>query len=94
MAIVLKGILISINKLQTMQNKSLTFSLYLDRLTATNKLHTHLNILKVSDLYKCTVLSFVNYTHLGKCPQIFENFFDENIAIMIYVNKTVNYTTS
>ena len=71
-----------------MQHKMLKLLLHLDRLTPTNKLHKHLNILKVSDLYKCSVLSFVNDKQLGKCPEIFENYFEKtNIAIMICVRK-------
>ena len=60
-----------------MQNKLLKLLLHLDRLTPTNKLHKHLNILKISDLCKCSVLSFVNDTQLGECPEIFENYFEK-----------------
>ena len=78
----------NINKLQTMQNIPLKLLLHLDRLTTNNKLHKHLNIRKISDLYKCSVLPFVNDTQLGKCPEIFENYFEKkNIAIMIYDKK-------
>ena len=67
----------NIDKLQTMHNKLLRLLLHSDRLTPTNKLHRHMNILKISDLYKCSVLSFVNDTQLGKCPEIFENYFEK-----------------
>ena len=60
-----------------MQNKILKLLLHLDRITPINNLHKHLNILKISDLYKCSVLSFVNDTQLGKCPEIFENYFEK-----------------
>ena len=60
-----------------MQNKLLKLLLHSDRLTPTNKLHKHLNILKISDLYKCSILSFVNDTQLGKCPEIFEYYFEK-----------------
>ena len=68
----------NINTLQTMHNKLLKLLLHLDRLTPTNRLYKHLYILKISDLYKCKVLSFVNETQLGKCPEIFENYFEKN----------------
>ena len=54
----------NMNKIQTMQNKLLKLLLQLDRLTLTNVLHKNLNILKISDLYKCSVLSFVNDTQI------------------------------
>ena len=52
-------------KIQTMQNKLLQLLLQLYRLTPTSVLHTNLNILKINDLYKCSVLSFVNDTQIG-----------------------------
>ena len=63
------------NKLQTMQNKLLKLLLQLERLTPTKKLHKDLNVLKINDLYKCNVLSFVNDTLMRKCPEIFETYF-------------------
>ena len=65
----------NVNKIQTMQNKLLKLLLQLDRLTPTNILHKNLNILKINDLYKCSILSFVNNTQIGKCPRIFEKYF-------------------
>ena len=47
-----------------MQKKLLRLLLHLDRLTPTNKLHKHLKILKISDLYKCSVLSLSGVPHL------------------------------
>ena len=58
-----------------MQNKLLKLLLQLDRLTPTNILHKNLNILKINDLYKCSILSFINDTQIGKCPRIFEKYF-------------------
>ena len=60
-----------------MQNKLLKLLLHLDRLTPTNELNKHLNILNISDLYKCSVLSFVNDIQPGICPEIFENYFEK-----------------
>ena len=42
----------NIGKIQTMQNKLMKLLLRLRRMTPTNELHMHLNILKVSDIYK------------------------------------------
>ena len=67
----------NMNKIQTMQNKLLKLLLQLDRLTPTSILHKNLNILKINDLYKCSVLSFVNDTQIGKCPKIFEKYFQK-----------------
>ena len=67
----------NINKLQTMQNKLLQLLLHLDRLTPTNKRHKHLNNLRINDLYNYSILSFVNDTQLGKCPEIFEKYFEK-----------------
>ena len=64
----------NVDKIQTMQTKLLKLLLQLDRLTPTNVSHKNLNILKINDLYKCSVLSFVNDTQLGKCPKTFENY--------------------
>ena len=65
----------NVNKIQIMQNKLLKLLLQMDRLTPTNILHKNLNILKINDLYKCSILSFVNDTQIGKCPRIFEKYF-------------------
>ena len=37
--------------------------LHLDRRAPSNRLHDHLNILKINDLYKCSVMSFVKTIH-------------------------------
>ena len=65
----------NVNKIKTMQNKLLKLLLQLDKLTPTNILHNNLNILKINDLYKCSILSFVNDTQIGKCLKIFEKYF-------------------
>ena len=43
-----------------MQNKLMKLLLRHRRMTPTNELHMHLNILRVSDIYKSNALSFVN----------------------------------
>ena len=65
----------NIGKIQTMQNKLMKLLLRLRRMTPTNELHMHLNILKVSDIYKSNVLSFVNEILSGRSPDIFKNYF-------------------
>ena len=65
----------NVNKIQIMQSKLLKLLLQLDRLTPTNILHKNLNILKISDLYRCSILSFVNDILIGKCTRIFEKYF-------------------
>ena len=56
-------------------NKLMKLLLRLRRKTPTNELHMHLNILKVSDIYKSNVLSFVNEILSGRSPDIFKNYF-------------------
>ena len=58
-----------------MQNKLMKLLLRLRRMTLTNELHMHLNKLKVSDIYKNIVLSFVNEILSGRSPDIFKNYF-------------------
>ena len=69
----------NVSKIQTMQNKLLKLLLQLDRLTPTSILHKNLTILKINDVYKCSVLSFVNDTQIGKCPKIFEKYFQKKL---------------
>ena len=64
-----------IGKIRTMQNKLMKLLLRLRGMTPTNELHMHLNILKVSDIYKSNVLSFVNEILSGRSPDIFKNCF-------------------
>ena len=65
----------NVNKIQTMQKKLFKLLLQLDRLTLTNILHKHLNILKINDLYKCGILSLVNDAQIDKRPKISEKYF-------------------
>ena len=43
--------------------------------TSTNELHSSLFILKVTDICKCQILSFVNDCAMGNCPPYFYNYF-------------------
>ena len=65
----------NIGKIQTMQNKLMKLLLRLRRMTPANELHMHLNKLKVSDIYKSNVLSFVNEIVSGRSPDISKNYF-------------------
>ena len=67
----------NVNKIQTIQYKLLKLFLQLDRLTPTSVLHKNLNILKINDLYKCSVLSFVNDRQTGKYPKICKDYFQK-----------------
>ena len=67
----------NVNKIQTMQNNLLKLLLQLDIRTPTKISHKNLNILKMNVLYKCSILSFVNDTQIGKCPRIFEKYFQK-----------------
>ena len=77
----------SVNEIQSMQNKLLKLLPQLDRLTPTNILHKNLNISKMTDLYKCSILSFVNDMQISKCPTIFVIFSINSIATMTFADK-------
>ena len=64
----------NIEKIQTKQNKLMKLLRRLRRMTPTNELHMHLNILKVSDNYKGNFLSFVNEILSGGSPDTFMNY--------------------
>ena len=65
----------NIGKIQTKQNKRMKLLLRLCQMTPTNELHMHLNKMKVSDIYKSNVLSFVNEILSGRSPDVFKNYF-------------------
>ena len=50
--------------------------LNIDRLTPTDTLHQTLNILKDSDIYQVNILSFVNDIVSGRCPGVFQDYFE------------------
>ena len=64
----------NISKLQVMQNKLLKYVMRFDIRTGTNLLHTTLDIMKVEDIHKNNVLTFVNMCLMGKCPEIFNQY--------------------
>ena len=65
----------NISKLQVMQNKLLKYVMRFDIRTGTNLLHTTLDIMKVEDIHKNNVLTFVNMCLMGKCPEIFNQYY-------------------
>ena len=65
----------NISKVQVMQNKLLRYIMHLDIRTRTDFLHTPLNIMKVEDIRKNNVLNFVNMCLMGKCPDIFNQYY-------------------
>ena len=65
----------SLEKIQVMQNKLLKLLLNLDRYTPTNILHSNLSVLKVEDIFKCNIVSFVNECRSNRCPDVFKNYY-------------------
>ena len=65
----------NISKLQVMQNELLKYVMRFDIRTGTNLLHTTLDIMKVEDIHKNNVLTFVNMCLMGKCPEIFNQYY-------------------
>ena len=47
----------------------------LDIRTGTSDLHTSLNIMKVEDIHKNNVLTFVEMCLMGKFPEIFDQYY-------------------
>ena len=58
-----------------MQNKLLKYVMRFDIRTGTNLLHTTLHIMKVEDIHKHNVLTFANMCLMGKCPEIFNQYY-------------------
>ena len=56
------------NKVQVMQNKLLKLLLRKHKMTTTDEIHKNMNLLKVSDIYECTVFTFVNDIMMKRCP--------------------------
>ena len=83
----------SINKVQVLQNqllKVLTEKPYRYR---TNKLHNELKILKVEDLYKQEILTFVHNFQNNKLPSVFDSYFTSfsNIHDIDTRNRNTNF---
>ena len=72
----------NISKLQVMHYKLLKYVMRFYIRTGTN--HTTLDIIKVEDIHKNNVLTFVNMCLIGKCPEIFNQY---------YRVKTIPYET-
>ena len=63
-----------------MQNKLLKLLLNLNRRTPTTELHKTLSILKVEDIFKSNILSFVNECRSGRCSPVFCDYFSVRIS--------------
>ena len=66
----------TLSKIQRLSNGLLKFLLRYDRRTSTTTLHKDLKILKVDDIYEVNILTFVGNCLNGKCPKIFENYYN------------------
>ena len=69
------------NKLQTLQNKLLKLLTKKHRRYGTDHLHTDLDILKVHDIYKTSVLSFVHNCMFGNPIEVFQDYFQSRQTI-------------
>ena len=78
----------NLNKIQMMQNKLMRLLLNIDRLTPTDTLHQTLNILKVSDIYQVNILSFVYDIVSGRCPNVFQYYFELKRNTYMYDLRT------
>ena len=65
----------TLDKLQTIQNKLMKILTNKEYLYSTNKLHKDLNILKVSDIHRHSILQFVYKCKSGKQVSNFTNYF-------------------
>ena len=65
----------NINRIQTIQNQLLKLILKLNRRTPTNTLHRNMRIVKVSHIADSCVLGFVNDVRIGRCPEIFLDYY-------------------
>ena len=65
----------NISKSQVIQNKLLKYVMRFDIRMGTNLLRTTLDIMEVEDIHKNNVLTFVNKCLMGKCPEIFNQYY-------------------
>ena len=65
------------NKIQVMQNKLLKLLLRKHRMTPTDEIHKNMNLLKVSDIYECNVLTFVNDIMMKRCPNSMQQYYQK-----------------
>ena len=64
-----------LQKLQVIQKKLLKLLSNFDRQTSTDALHQQLSLLKVVDIHKVNLLSFVNECRSGRCPTLFSCYY-------------------
>ena len=63
------------NIIQTIQNHLLKLILKLDRRTSTKTVQRYMHILKISHIADSCVLGFVNDVRIGRCPEIFLDYY-------------------
>ena len=47
------------------------------RMTPTDEIHKNMTLLKVSDIYECTVLTFVNDIMMKRCPNSMQQYYQK-----------------
>ena len=72
--------------LQTLQNRLVKVLLNRNYRSPTNEIHNDMEILKVNDIYKLEVLSFVHSFINKKLPSIFNySFVSSKTIILVYI---------
>ena len=60
-----------------MQNRLLKLILRKHRMTPTDESHKNMNLLKVSDIYECTVFTIVNDIIMKRCPDSMQQYYQK-----------------
>ena len=71
-----------------MQNKLFKLLLRKHRMTPTDEIHKNMNLLKVSDIYECNVLTFVNDIMMKRCPNWMQLYSKKDAMYMMCELKT------
>ena len=65
-----------------MQDKILKLLLRKHKKTPTDEIHESMNLLKVSDIYECNVLIFVNDMMPKRCPDSTQQYYKKTMYMM------------
>ena len=65
------------NKVQVMQNKLLNLLLRKHRMSPTDEINENMDLLKVSDIYECNLLTFVNDIMMKMCPDSMQQYYQK-----------------
>ena len=60
-----------------MQNKLFKLLSRKYRMTPTDEIHINMNLLKVSDIYECNLLTFVNGIMMKRCPDSMQQYYQK-----------------